>query len=44
MPYLQEPGEVDITADVDFRALRRVVENDPSKKVKCHGPIPQVGV
>ena len=43
MPYLQEPGEVDITADVDFKALHRVVENSPSKKVTYFGPIPQVG-
>lgn len=39
--YLQEPGEVDITADVDFQALRKVVENSKSESVKYHGPIPQ---
>ena len=41
MSYLQEPGEVDITADVDFQALRKVVENSKSESVKYHGPIPQ---
>ena len=41
MSYLQEPGEVDITADVDFLALRKVVENSKSASVKYHGPIPQ---
>lgn len=40
--YLQEPGDVDITADVDFKALHRVVENSLSKNVKYFGPIPQV--
>ena len=39
--YLQEPGEVDITADVDFLALRKVVENSKSEVVKYHGAIPQ---
>ena len=40
--YLQEPGKIDITADVDFHSLRKVVENSKSDLVHYHGPIPQV--
>ena len=40
--YLQEPGQIDITADVDFHSLRKVVENSKSDLVHYYGPIPQV--
>ena len=42
--YLEDPGKVDITADVDFHTLRKVVENSKSDLVHYHGPIPQVWV
>lgn len=41
--YLETPGEIDITADVDFYTLKKTVENtELTKKIECFGPIPQV--
>ena len=40
--YLQEPGEIDITADVDFKSIGKIVKNSKSDIVKYYGPIPQV--
>ena len=40
--YLQEPGEIDITADVDFKSIGKIVKNSKSDVVKYYGPIPQV--
>lgn len=40
--YLQEPGKIDITADVDFKSIGKIVKNSKSDLVKYYGPIPQV--
>ena len=40
--YLQEPGKIDITADVDFKSIGKIVKNSKSDVVKYYGPIPQV--
>lgn len=42
--YLQEPGKIDITADVDFKSIGKIVKNSKSDIVKYYGPIPQVHV
>ena len=42
--YLQEPGKIDITADVDFKSLGKIVKNSKSDLVKYYGPIPQVKI
>lgn len=38
--FLSRPGKIDITADVDFEALRRGVNNH-NQKVKAYGPVTQ---
>ena len=40
--YLQEPGKIDITADVDFKSIGKIVKNSKSDCVHYYGPIPQV--
>lgn len=42
--YLQEPGKIDITADVDFKSIGKIVKNSKSDVVKYYGPIPQVQI
>ncbi|KAK8813365.1 hypothetical protein WA158_002957 [Blastocystis sp. Blastoise] len=43
--YLQTPGDIDITADVDFSTMRKTIENTEynkkQNKIECFGPIPQ---
>lgn len=39
--FLSQPGRVDVTADVDFAALRHAVNVDESCKATAHGPVPQ---
>jgi NADH dehydrogenase [ubiquinone] 1 alpha subcomplex assembly factor 7 len=38
---LDSPGEADLSAYVDFGALRQIVEEKPQSGVKCYGPVTQ---
>lgn len=41
MDVLNEPGQADMTADVDFRHLRRAVERADAEGVRFCGPVTQ---
>jgi NADH dehydrogenase [ubiquinone] 1 alpha subcomplex assembly factor 7 len=38
---LDSPGEADLSAYVDFGALRQIIDEKPNSGVTCHGPITQ---
>ena len=38
---LDSPGEADLSAYVDFGALRQIVEEKPQRGVTCYGPVTQ---
>jgi NADH dehydrogenase [ubiquinone] 1 alpha subcomplex assembly factor 7 len=38
---LDSPGEADLSAYVDFGALRQIIDEKPHSGVTCHGPITQ---
>ena len=38
---LDSPGEADLSAYVDFGALRQIIDEKPNTGVTCHGPITQ---
>ena len=39
--WLAEPGEVDLSADVDFAQMKETVNRTGSEGVRTHGPITQ---
>lgn len=38
---LDHPGEADLSAYVDFGALRQIVDEKPERGVRCYGPVTQ---
>lgn len=41
LPFLTRPGEVDLTADVDFGALQRAAEEEAETHARFHGAVTQ---